>query len=206
MPIIHNVPQLSARWFQLRAGIPTSSMNSSLVTPTGRPSASMYEYAKTLAYEVLHKKPDSSFKGNKSTERGQLLEPAAIGDYEFITGNKVTPVGFITDTLMRCGASTDGLVGDKGAIEVKCLEWKAYVTALLHYHETGKVMDDRVPQVQGEIHVGEFDWVDVVYYYPDFPTIIIKVFPDRPFIEILKTQINAVICERDRIVRIVRET
>jgi hypothetical protein len=49
--IIHDVVQGSPEWHALRAGIPTASEFSQLVTSTGEPSKSMKEYALVLAAE-----------------------------------------------------------------------------------------------------------------------------------------------------------
>lgn len=205
--IVHDVKQLDPEWFALRAGKPTSSTFTSLVTATGRLPKSLTPYARKLAAELLRGKPkENGFDGNKSTRRGQELEPQAIEYYEFITDREVTPIGFVTDDLIRFGASTDGLVNvGNGLVEVKCLEEDKHIEAVIHYDATGEMLEERKPQVQGELMVTERKWADLIYYHPDLRSIIIRVYPDLEYHALLKSQITKVLIERDRIVKVMRK-
>jgi len=200
--IIHNVEQRSPEWFALRAGRPTSSEFSSVVTTKGLRSESQSEYAKTLAGDKYAGFPVDSFGGNKYTKRGQILEPDAVLDYEFISGNTVHEVGFITDNLLRWGSSTDGLIGDDGLLEVKCLTGKHHIGAILYFDKFGRPPSTYIAQTQGELFVSERAWVDMFFYHPDLPSLIIRQVKIPDFHAALKVQLSAVLVERDRIFKI----
>lgn len=194
--IIHDMEQRTPEWFAIRSGKPTSSEFKRLVTPKGKASSMAESWGKELAGEKYLGYPLSSFDGNAHTERGNELEPEALEYYTETTGNVVTPVGFITDDLMRYGSSTDGLTEDKegkGAVEVKCLSNKNHLFMLLTYLKTKNVPDDYTPQVQGEILVGELDWVDLLFYHPDFDSVIVRQYPDEKFQSLLKSQLTVCI-------------
>jgi putative phage-type endonuclease len=58
---------------------------------------------------------------NPMMQWGKQWEPAARSDYEVETGRLVTETGlWVHPTLPWLMASADGLVGDEGAIEIKC--------------------------------------------------------------------------------------
>ena len=204
--IIHDVEQRSKAWFELRRGIPTSSTFTSLVTATGRLPKSLTPYARKLAADIIRGKPKANgFLGNASTDRGLMLEPEATAYYEYMTENVVTEIGFVTDDLLRYGTSTDGIVNDDGLTEFKCLEEDKHIEAVDHFDSTGEMLEERKPQVQGELMVTERKWADLVYYYPKMRSIIIRVYPDLEYHALLKSQITKVLIERDRIVKVMRK-
>jgi hypothetical protein len=206
--IIHDVEQGTDAWHKLRAGRPTSSEFSKLITGTGKPSSSMKDYASKLATEKyldgFGKKIVSGFQGNQFTDRGHELEPVSCADYEMTNQVTVQAVGFITDDLMRWGSSTDGLVGDDGIVEFKNLIETTFFSALVYWTRFGKVEPKYVPQCQGELMIAERDWVDLVLFNPEFPEPIIeRIYPDLEYQATLKTQLIACIEERDRLLSIV---
>jgi len=205
--IIHEVTQGTPEWHALRAGRPTSSEFSKLITGTGKPSTSMKDYANKLATEKylasIGSKISDGWKGNQYTERGHDLEPVSRADYEMIHQVAVQEVGFITDDLMRWGSSTDGLVGEDGVVEFKNLIATTFFSALVYWRHTGKIERKYMPQCQGELMITEREWVDLVLYNPDFPEPIIeRIYPDEAYQETLKIQLAACIIERDRLFKI----
>jgi len=130
--LIHNVEQGSPEWFALRAGIPSASEFSKLITSKGEPSKSLPTYAALLAAEKYAGKPLEGFEGNGYTDRGKLLEPDARDAYQFIAGKEVQQIGFVTDDLKRYGCSPDGFA-DEGLVEFKCLKTENHVKAMLYY-------------------------------------------------------------------------
>jgi len=196
--IVHDIEQRSDDWFVLRAGMPTASEFSKLVTSTGEPSKSMKDYAELLAAEKYAGRPLSSFGGNASTQRGAEMEAEAIMAYE-LAHHEVESVGFITDDLQRYGCSPDGLVGTDGLIEIKCLETKAHTKALLYFAKHKKAPPKYIQQTQGQIFICEREWCDLFFYHPNLPTLVIRQFPDPDFIRGLKIQLAAVIRDRDEV-------
>ena len=206
--IVHDVEQGTDAWHKLRAGRPTSSEFSKLVSGTGKVSSSMKAYALKLATEKyldgFGKRIVSGFQGNGYTDRGHELEPVSRADYEMIHQVTVEEVGFITDDLMRWGTSTDGLVGEDGVVEFKNLIETTFFDALVYWKMNGKTEPKYMPQCQGELMITERAWVDLVLYNPEFPDPIIeRIYPDPVYQATLKTQLAACLVERDRLLTIV---
>ena len=207
--IIHECEQGTDEWFKLRAGKPTSSEFSNLVTGLGKESKSLPKYAAKLAGEKLvmstrGEKLDDGFDGNKYTERGHELEPESRADYAMTNQVKVQEVGFITDDLLQYGASTDGLVGDDGVVEFKNLTGTRMIELMMYVASNKKIPPEYIPQLQGELLVTEREWVDIVFYHPQIDPVVHRVHPDPDYQETLLTQINRVIVERDRIYKLIK--
>jgi hypothetical protein len=206
--ILHDCIQGTDEWHKLRAGRPTSSEFSNLVTGGGKPSTSLKDYANKLATEKyldsIGSKISDDWSGNRFTQRGHDLEPVSRADYEMIYQVEVQEVGFITDDMMRWGSSTDGLVGDDGIVEFKNLIATTFFKALVYFKKTGKTEPKYMPQCQGELMITERKWVDLVLYNPDYPEPIIeRIYSDPAYQKLLKEQLVAVIAERDRLLEIV---
>lgn len=197
--IIHDCEQGTEEWRLLRAGMPTASEFSSIITSKGEPSKSMKKYAMTLAAELYAKKPLEVFAGNYHTDRGTELEPQARAEYEFIIGHYVEQIGFVTDDKNKYGCSPDGLVGEDGMTEYKCLKTDNHVSAMLFYKKYGRCPAEYVQQTQGQLFVCDRKWCDLVFYHPDLPMVVIKQTVDIDFQKALVKQLNAVISERDSI-------
>jgi len=117
-------------------------------------------------------------------DRGIDLEPKAIADYELETGNDVKAVAFITnhDIHPRAGASTDGLIGDDGVLEVKSIKDEKYAKLLYEYEKKGtfKIESAHSWQMEFELLLSGREWVDYVVYNPNFKkTLLIqRVYSD----------------------------
>jgi len=196
--IIHDIEQGTDDWFLLRAGIPTASEFSKLITSKGEPSKSMPAYAMTLAAEKYAGKPLEGFDGNGWTERGKELEEAAKAAYSFVTGLEGKDVGFITDDDKEYGCSPDWLVGE-GLAEFKCLKTENHVKTMLYYKKHDRCPTDYVQQTQGQMFVTGKEWCDLVFYHPDLPLVVIRQTPDKAVIEGLTKQLKAIKKERDSI-------
>lgn len=202
--IIHNCEQGSDKWHALRAGRPTASEFSNLITSTGAASKQLAEYAAQLAADTYAGKPLDRFEGNGYTERGKDLEAMARDWYSLTTDNEVVEVGFCTDDAETYGASPDGLVGDDGAVEFKCLIAKNHVKALLYYQKHGRCPTEYVPQTQGELFVCERQWNDLVFFHPDLPCLVIRQTPDPALVTALQAQLAEVISKRDEILSVIK--
>lgn len=198
--IIHNIDQNSAEWFEARRGMPTASSFDSLITPTGKASTAITTYAASLAAKALN--VHSIFDGNDHTERGHELEPMAADYYEFVTGRPVEVIGFITDDDETYGCSPDRLVDD-GMVEIKCLSAEHHIMAIAALND-GKSIK-YMPQVQGEMLIAEKEWNDLVFFHPDLPSKIHRVYADKEYQKLLLDQIWKVIAERDRLLTLLQE-
>ena len=203
--IIHNVEQGSDAWHTLRAGKPTASEFSKLITSKGKPSESLKPYAMTLAAEKYAGKPLDDWEGSGWMRRGKELEPDARDLYEFQHKCDVEQVGFITDDLERYGASPDGIMGDSGMTEIKCLKTEHHVKVLLDFKRTKKCPSGHVQQTQGQLLVAEREWDDLKFNHPDMPLLVIRQYRDEVLIKALQNQLAMVLDERDKILTTLQE-
>lgn len=176
--IIHDIEQRSEAWYQLRTGMPTASMFSKMVTSKGKILSSLPEYALTLAAAIYSGKNLDSWKGNEWTERGRELEENARKLYEF-RNHKVKEIGFITDDQELWGCSPDGIVGNNGMVEFKCLKAENHIKAIMYFSKYNKCLPYYTQQCQGQMLISERNWCDLVFYHPEFPLLIIRQEPDK---------------------------
>lgn len=203
--IIHDIEQGTDEWLRLRAGMPTASNFKKLITSKGEPSKTLPTYANLLAAELFAEKPLNDFEGNQWTDRGSELESDARTRYEFQFDADVEQVGFITDDHKFNGCSPDGLVGDDGLIEIKCLKTENHVNAILYYKKYGRTPPDYIQQTQGQMLICERDWCDLVFYHPNLPMLTIRQEPDSKIMSALTMYIDEVLSQRDNVLNILKE-
>jgi len=198
MIVYDHIEQGTPEWFAIRSGLPTASEFSKLITSTGAPSKQMETYAYTKACEKFAGEPVDSFQGNAWTQAGNEDESAAREHYEFTTGYEVSEVGFVTDGEIvngapegvTCGCSPDALANDDGMLELKRLKGSLLIEAHLYFKRHGKIKPSYVPQVQGQMMICKRQWVDVMFYNPNLPSLVIRVTPDEKVVAGLKAQIK----------------
>ena len=84
--------------------------------------------------------------------------------YEFVADAEVVEVDFIVHPdFPYMGVSPDGLVGDKGMIEIKCPQPKTHI----EYLAAKKLPSKYRWQVQGQLWVAKRDFCDFVSFHPD---------------------------------------
>jgi hypothetical protein len=196
---IHPCAQRSPEWFALRAGRPTASEFSKLVTSTGEISKTLATYALTLAGEMFAGKPLDGIEPTQWMERGQEMEAEAIRCYQFQCDADVDPVGFVTDDELRMGCSPDGLVGSDGGVEVKCLKASNHIGAILYHQKHGRCPPDYIQQVQGSLMITGRKFWDTVFYHPDLPLLVIRQVPDIKLHACLLNAITLVLTSRDEV-------
>ena len=203
--IIHDYAQGSPEWLKFRASKPTSSKFGSMVSGLGKPSDGLREYAHLLAVEKYLGGPiEDGFQGHKFIDRGKEMEAEALAEYEMTNQVEVQEVGFITDDLMRWGTSTDGLVDSNGVVEVKNMIATRFAMLKIYWKKHKKIPPEYIPQIQGELFVSERAWIDWMAYHPQFDSIIVRHFPDLKFHAVLKSQLMAVIAERNNILKLIQ--
>lgn len=202
--IVHTCEQRSPEWYALRAGIPTASEFSKIITSKGERSKSAGPYAMTLAAELYAGKPVDAWNGNAYTQRGRELEPAALTLYEFVNDVTVDRVGFVTDDDRTMGCSPDGLVGDDGMVEVKCLKAEYHIEAILYHRTHRRCPAGFVQQTQGQLMIGERRWCDLLFYHPELPPLIIRQQADAFLARCLRQEIKTLLQERDAVLDVLR--
>lgn len=205
MIIYDNIEQGSDEWHELRAGMPTSSEGSKLVTSQGVPSKSMPDYAVQLAADMYAGAPQDRWEGNRWTERGHELEDAARAYYEnTFPDREITRVGFITDEDSRKGCSPDSLVDWDGLLEIKCLKATTHVKVLMYLSTKGRPPPEYAVQPQFQMLVAERHWCDLLIWHPELPAAIYRFEPDEKIIINLRLQIESCISERDRVIDVLQ--
>ena len=150
-----------------RAGAFTASRSADLMakTKTG-PSASRGNLIARLAVERLIGRCVVTYQ-NAAMSRGIDMEAEARDAYAFEHGVAVQECGYIAhQTIPRCGASPDGLIGDDGLVELKCpTSEQKHMDAL----RDGDHAKEYRWQLQHQMMVTGRAWVDAVSYHPEFP-------------------------------------
>lgn len=185
--IVHeDVEQGSAAWMALRIGRPTSSEFHRIVTPTGKFSTQSKAYAHRLVAERLLNRTLDSIDGLKWVEHGKENEEAAAKQFGFEEGVKLRKVGFITSDDGKMGASPDRLmIGRNEALEIKCCSPQVHLGYLLD-----GLGNEYVPQVQGQMLVGEFNCVTRYAWSAELPTVLDRTYRDEAFIAKLRAALD----------------
>lgn len=207
--IIHDHEQGTPEWFSARLGKPTGSKAACLINYEGKPSKpeTLKNYADKLADDLFCGEDTDDWSGNRHTEHGHEYEDHARTWYAKELDTDVREVGFVTDDLMRYGASPDGLIeiGGKiiGGAEFKCFP-KRHSAALRYYRRHNRPMAAIVPQLHFEILACELEWNDIVHYHPRLPKLIIRVERDDKYLATLREQIALCIERRDESLEILK--
>lgn len=162
---IYNFEQGSEEWFKVRLGKLTASSAQAIASNGAGLDTLVFE----KVAEILTGKSKAPYT-NEDIERGNELEAMARNSYELENGDLVKRVGFIElDEFTGC--SPDGLVGDKGLLEIKCKNDANFVKYLYE----GKIDPAHNWQVQFQMFVTEREWVDYVIFNENFTqTTVIK--------------------------------
>jgi putative phage-type endonuclease len=175
--ILWDLKQGTPEWHATRCGIPSASNFAKIMTGTElKKTRSWPAYCRELCGALLGGEPE--FTGNAATRRGQELEPQARDWYQFERGETVTECGFaFFDDRRAFGCSPDGLVGDAGAVEIKCPGISTHVEYLLN---PKKIPAKYISQVRGQLFVLDREWIDFVSYYPGVNPVLVRVHRDDP--------------------------
>lgn len=186
MPVVHDCAQGTRRWRNLRLGIPTASEFAKIVTPNGKLSGQADKYMNELLAEAMLGHEIEAVQ-TKWMERGNEYEGDAVKAYEFDYECETERIGFITNDAGTIGASPDRRVGTVGGLEIKCPKPNTQIARLL----SGLIDDAYNPQLQGQLWVSGWEWIDNLYYHPELPRSIIRVPRDEKYIALLADSISA---------------
>lgn len=158
--------QRTEEWFAARCGKVTASRVADVIAKTKiGPSTSRANYKAQLICERLTGKVEEGYS-NAAMQWGTEKEPEARSAYSFMTDNDIEEIGFmIHPRILDSGASPDGLVGDKGMLEIKCPITATHIDTLL----TGQVPKKYITQMQWQMACSDRDWCDYVSYDPRMP-------------------------------------
>ena len=157
--IIDDLIQGTPEWLTMRHGCCTASrLNDALakLKDPKKESAARANYRKELAIERLtglayeHYVSDAMWHGIEN-------EPLARTEYELATGLEVNEIGLaMHDRIKWFSASTDGLIGDDGILEIKCLTPINHLDIL----SSGEIPEDYHWQMLGGMACTGRQWCD----------------------------------------------
>ena len=159
--------QKTEEWFSARLGKVTASKASDVMARTKSGySTSRDNYMMELLCQRLTGKREESFT-NAAMQRGTDLEPVARGCYEALEGVMVVECGLIDHkSIVGFAASPDGLIGNKGGLEIKCPNTKQHVDFI----RSNKPDNKYQCQMLAQMSCGGLDWVDFVSFDDRMPS------------------------------------
>jgi putative phage-type endonuclease len=129
----------------------------------GNYAASRRNYEAQLVTERITGKTHERFYSNEHMEWGKDQEPAAREAYSKQTGREIVEVGLVNHpTIPDALASPDGLIGEDGLIEIKCLLPANHLQLLL----TEEVAEQYRLQMTWQMACTGRKWCDFVSYDP----------------------------------------
>lgn len=177
MKIWPEMEQQSEDWFRARAGRPTASRFSSIITGSGKDSSQWHDYATELVAECIRPDEIPAFTGNRHTDRGNELEPEAREAFSERMDLETREVGFVTRDDEILGCSPDSLVYQaNGAepvagLEIKCPEAKKHARQLL----AGELPPEHLAQVHGSMAVTGLRFWYFMSYCPGMVPLILRI-------------------------------
>lgn len=158
--------------------------------PIGDFSEAAKNYAFRLAVERISGTPLDEGFSTWQMKRGHELEPAARQMHEEVSGLLVDHAGFVTTDDGLFGASADGLIGDDGGSEYKCLVSPEGLRDVLLCDDISEFID----QVQGCMWITGRKWWHFGLYCPALEPIgkaffLREVERDDDFIEAMETEL-----------------
>jgi putative phage-type endonuclease len=169
---IHQIDQRSDEWFEIRRGKMTAS-NAQAISAN---SKGLETYIIGLLAEKYSNNREHYTNGDM--DRGVELEEAARMTYE-LEYEKVEEVGFI-EMDEHCGCSPDGLVGEDGGVEIKCVNDVNFFKLMV---DGEKAIESKYKwQVQMCMLVSGRKWWDLVVYNPNFEKNLIVVRMEKDLV------------------------
>lgn len=189
--------QRNEKWYRDRAGRVTASRFKDILVShhTGKPLKARKDYLLEIVTERLIGEPIIKTAGRQG-EWGKSVEPYAIAAYEARTGTIVMESEFCKHPMIKMvGCSPDGLISNKGGVEVKCpANPTIHILTFIH-----GMPDEHKAQVQGGMWVTGRSWWDFISYDPRMPDhlklYIQRIKRDKKFIEGLEKDVRKFLLE-----------
>ena len=189
--MIHLFEQGGEEWKAYKRGkVSASRIIDIMPGYKGEYRASRANYMAELICEILTGNSTEHFT-SAAMEHGTEYEPMARAAYEAITGSMVNQVGFIDhEEIADSGYSPDGLVDDRGLIEIKCPNTATHLDTLIN----GTVKKDYIYQMNFGMDCSKRAWCDFISYDPRLPdnlSIFIKRFDrDESMITAIREEVK----------------
>lgn len=157
--IRHDVVQGSYEWHNLRIGKVTGTRLKKVMS-----DSNLEVIDEMIAELETGYTDDIDLYVSEDMQRGTDLEPIAAEAYAEVMGVVPEVCGFITsESMPLLGMSPDRLIGDIGAIEIKCPKSKTHIKTI----RQGKVPAEHLYQVICYFLVNpKLEWVDFISFDP----------------------------------------
>lgn len=157
------IEQGTPEWFAIRLGKLTASRMAD--ASMKKETAGRRNYLAQLVAERLTGEAGESFT-NAAMQWGTDNEPLARAEYEILRWIDVEQIAFVDHPEIEwCGASPDGLVEDRGLVEIKCPNTATHIDYMLGQKPPAKY----VPQMLLQLACTGRQWCDFVSYDPRLP-------------------------------------
>ena len=177
--LIFDFEQNSEEWHKMRCGKLTASNFDSIITRTGKQSASFDRYVDTIIAERLTK-TSAPIHVSEWMKRGNELEPDARERYAWITKNEVQQVGFVLqEEGSNIGCSPDGLIGHDLGVEIKCPAPHTHIT---YMRNPDALVNKYWQQVQGSMWITERRNWHLYSFHPDMASVLVTVPIDEDYL------------------------
>jgi hypothetical protein len=165
---VYHCEQRTDEWRRLRLGRLTASNAGDMLAAikTGE-AAARRDLRMRLVCERLIGQPQESGYQSDEMKRGTELEPAAIAAFEAMTGEIVSPVGFVAHDTLMAGCSTDGYIVSltERLVSVKCPKTSTHI----RYLRDGRMPTEYVGQMLCEFWITGAKSYDFVSYDDRLP-------------------------------------
>lgn len=200
------IEQGSKEWLELRLGKVTASrITDVLAKGKSGEALSREDYRYELVVQRLTGNPGESFT-NAAMEWGTATEPQARIAYEAQADVFVEQVPFVLHpTIEWFGCSPDGLINDKGLLEIKCPNSKTHIK----YLNAGKPPAKYVPQMQCQMAVTGREWCDFVSFDPRLPgdlqMFVARLDRDDEYIKSMEAEVTKFLSEVETMFKQLKE-
>lgn len=178
-PTYHfDVEQQTDEWYAARLGMFTASDFHVFLGNSKTKEDKLWEKLAERRYQDS----DNEEFFSPYTERGKALEHEARRMYSAIYETEVKEVGLVEDNEYYPGyvvCSPDGLVGEDGIIEIKCLVAKFFTQYTEgKYKDEFYIKPEYKTQVQFNLLFTQRDWCDFIYYHPRGGMRVQRIYKD----------------------------
>lgn len=158
--------QGSDEWKEFRHGKAGGTTAKKAMTNLDKSIRSCAVFNELLSEHMEDFDPFQSDYKSYSMARGNEYEPLAREEYERVTGNKVSQIGWAcSDSEKRKGISPDGIVYLKNkSIEIKCPEATTHVKYMLDFND---FLEEYCWQIVDNFLILGVDSVDCISYRPE---------------------------------------
>jgi len=205
--LLYECKQGSPEWLALRAGVVTASdfkkARDKYKIPKdkmGQPKDSALDYAFLKAIERISKVPLDESHVTWQMKRGHDMEPHARIAHEVklarrsdsLAAMMVMPAGFMTTPDGKFGCSVDGMIGEHGGAEYKCLVSAKKLRKVILLQD----IEDYQDQIQGCMWISGRKWWHFGLYCPALKPVglefqMVEVERDDDYIDELESDLIA---------------